>query len=220
MKKHNGFLVAFAVLVISAIFTIAGCDNNDNNDNNNNNNNDDNNNSGPSSMVELGIIGNNAHTSRNAIGSVSSLELHIQGLYLVVKSGPNIPFIHDEGFALANGGPSLSNAVTDPVGWYSFQEVSQIKWRGGINHLQWYTEGLQGVVFFVDNIRINGVEYPGITTFEFPTPTNIPNIYAENLEVMNIFVEVPELFNLSSSPGSDAFNLELVNAVKVSAEIY
>jgi hypothetical protein len=181
--------------------------------------------SGPSSMVELGTSDSSSLSSvsprsmRSVIGSVSSLELHIRGLYLVVKNGPHIPFIHDEEFSTTHGGPTLHNAKTDPVGWYSFYEMSQIKWRGGTNHLQWYTEGLSYVLIMIDNIKINGAEYPGISKFSFSTPTDIPNIYAEDLTVMNFYVTIPETLSLSSSPDEDAFMTELKESVVVTAEI-
>ena len=210
----NKYFFWSCVLVVFG-FALTGCDHNGENGN-----------AGPSSMVELGIIGNSHQSmrisklSRNVIGDVSTLELHIRGLYLHVDSGPNIPFIHDEGYATTHGGPTLWNAVTDPVGWYSFHDIPQIKWRGGTNHLQWYTEGLQDVFILVDNIRINGVEYLGDRQFRFNTPTNIPNIYAEELTMMNIFVEIPEALELSSSPDDLTFRTELTEKVVVSAAIY
>ena len=64
-------------------------------------------------------------------------------------------------------------------------------------------------------------QFPAIINFHFPTPTNIPNIYGEDLTVMNIFVEIPNQWTLSTRPSDGmAFILEVQNKVKVSAEIY
>jgi hypothetical protein len=130
-----------------------------------------------------------------------------------------MPFIHDEDWHRANTRLTLHNAVTEPAGWYSFNNIDQIRWISGTNHLQWYTKGLESVSITADNININGQKYPGrIYQFSFPTPTNIPNLYAEDLTVMNLFVKIPDGLSLTNSPDDGyAFINRLVRQLIISA---
>ena len=188
-------------------------------------------NSGPRSKVELGVIGNSSQSiakvelgvgSRSIakVGNISSLELHIRGLYLQAKTSfgtAAIPFIADETFHYY----PTSGAVTEPPGWYSFHKIDEIKWMGGTDHLQFYTGGLSCVDILADKIKVNGMEYNDNYKFSFPTPTDIPNMYAEDLMVMNFFIKIPADLTLDSDPDDIlAFVYELVEKVVVTAEIY